>query len=378
MYASISIEKKNKYIELLKTIGSLSKLFNDSPTPFLHYRAHENIFCLTLDAENLSRSDLSYDARIDQTGFGLKTFLHNNGNTLQKIAEFNAVSNRLRELAELDLIREVARLRNKRIETTNIQYAIDQSIYHCLTRRAGHFNIHECALELINIDNIVISKISKNNILFDDNINEYSYSLSKSTLLKRFELRTPVESFEVKIINNPFEEILKISRNLADIQNANLLRPGIDYICLPLYAPSDNVNFAPALKSGLNQWNAKGRQRDPNEVYIPVPSWIHSKCAGFLPRDIETNFDIELPNRTILSAKLCQGGAKGLMSNPNKALGKWLLRDLLKLEEGTIVTREILDEANIDSIILYKKGTNKYKIDLASIGKFKAFEDLFI
>jgi len=28
-------------------------------------------------------------------------------------------------------------------------------------------------------------------------------------------------------------------------------------------------------KSGLNQWNARGRDRNPNEVYIPIPAEIH-------------------------------------------------------------------------------------------------------
>ena len=42
-----------------------------------------------------------------------------------------------------------------------------------------------------------------------------------------------------------------------------------NFIILPLYSVRDNN--VPT-KSGLNQWNAAGRKRHPNEVYIPIPS----------------------------------------------------------------------------------------------------------
>lgn len=56
-------ELKAKYIEYLKLTGSLSRLFSDSLAPYLYYRAAENIFCLGFEAENLSRSDISIDAK---------------------------------------------------------------------------------------------------------------------------------------------------------------------------------------------------------------------------------------------------------------------------------------------------------------------------
>ena len=42
------------------------------------------------------------------------------------------------------------------------------------------------------------------------------------------------------------------------------------------------------------------------------------------------------------------------MSNPNKALGKWLLRDILKLEERKLVTYDVLALYGIDSVIIRK------------------------
>lgn len=37
-------ECKNKYFELLKSVGSLSGIFSESSVPYLYYRAAENIF----------------------------------------------------------------------------------------------------------------------------------------------------------------------------------------------------------------------------------------------------------------------------------------------------------------------------------------------
>ena len=37
-------------------------------------------------------------------------------------------------------------------------------------------------------------------------------------------------------------------------------------------------------KSGLNQWNAGGRPRHSDEVYIPIPSEIHKNFQGFFSK----------------------------------------------------------------------------------------------
>jgi hypothetical protein len=36
-------------------------------------------------------------------------------------------------------------------------------------------------------------------------------------------------------------------------------------------------------RSGLNQWNARGRKRNESEVYIPIPKLIHDKFPNFFP-----------------------------------------------------------------------------------------------
>ena len=65
---------RKNYERFLKITGSLSNLFSDSRVPYLYYRVAEKIFCKAFSAEDLSRSDVSADAKKESLGIGLKTF----------------------------------------------------------------------------------------------------------------------------------------------------------------------------------------------------------------------------------------------------------------------------------------------------------------
>ena len=125
-------------------------------------------------------------------------------------------------------------------------------------------------------------------------------------------------------------------------------------------------------KSGLNQWNANGRPRDYDEVYIPFNSTLREMYEGFFPSR-DTPFEVVLPNGTTMSMKLCQDNCKALMSNPNKSLGKWLLRDVLKIPYGKIITYQDLLEIGIDSVSFRKIEDKKYLLDFKNVGEFEAF-----
>ena len=77
------------YFHYIKSVSSLSKLFSESDIPFLHYRLAENLFCKAFNAENLSRTDTAYDAKIDNIGIGIKTFVCPSNSKTEKIAEFD-------------------------------------------------------------------------------------------------------------------------------------------------------------------------------------------------------------------------------------------------------------------------------------------------
>ncbi len=367
---------KLKYAQLLKAIGALSKLSSDADNiPYLYYRIAENIFCRAFNARNLSRSDVSIDAEKDSIGVGLKTFLHKNGRPFEKIAEFNK-ERVLFSAFENDtdkLISKISTMRNKRISLTASAYDIEEEnlIYHCVTRSENKFNIYETPMKAININTIKNIKRKNNSISFNDNVYDYSFNISKSTLFQRFEI-SPICKIDAEILEDPFDLIEKLLESLYQEEAQQIAQNKfMGQIYLPLYSPATNQVQE---KSGLNQWNADGRDRRENEVYIPIPIWIHRKFPNFFPpRDV--SFNLHLPNKGTLSASLCQDSSKALMTNPNKALGEWILRDVLRLKPGTLLTYEILQEIGIDSIEIIKETEDDFHINFKEIGTYKEFEE---
>lgn len=368
-----TVNNRNKYINMLKAIGSLSRLSSESSVPYLGYREVENVFCKAFNAKNLSRGDCSADASKNRVGIGIKTFVEGNGRSLQKVAEFNKDMGLFKGKTPKEIVLTISELRNERINATKRIHGLTDMIYHCVVRRQGEIRVFECSMDLIDIKAIKDIKFSGNNtITFEDNINEYSINLSKSTLYKRFITKNIILETNVEIIVDPYELITNL---LLGGNNGLSFEPIIgekEHILLPLY--SDRGGRRVPEKSGLNQWNAGGRLRDCNEVYIPIPAWIHKKFSGFFPsRDVP--FELILPDGNILNAKICQDGGKALMTNPNQALGKWILRQVMDLNEGEILTYERLEELGLDSVVIYKEGEGKYSINFTEIGSFDRFQE---
>ena len=95
---------------------------------------------------------------------------------------------------------------------------------------------------------------------------------------------------------------------------------------LPLYSVKNQVKYIPE-KSGLNQWNAGGRARNPGESYIPVPKVVHALRPNLFPKR-DSTFELLLPSNQTVLAKLCQSGSKALMSSPNDRLNFWLYQKI--------------------------------------------------
>lgn len=378
-------KQQEEYINLLKVMGSLSNLFSDSTSPYLYYRGHENLFCEAFGAKNLSRGDISYDAIKDGVGIGLKTFLNSNGNTFQKVAEFNSDSDLIRELdSKYEIACKVAELRNERIRSTKVMTEANSSMYHLVTREPGKMNIVEVPMDFIDIENISLDKKqNKNTIRFTDKHNEYSFSLSKNTLLQRFDTTSGREIVQVSIemLENPFEVLKSLDGALPVLETT---KPKTEnYIILPLYSTQSKEVQK---KSGLNQWNAAGRKRHPDEVYIPIPSWIHKDFNGFFSYSAKRSylgesaknspsFNVELPNGKKIKCKVAQSGGKALMSDPNKVLGHWILRTVLDIPKGKLVTMDLLDKIGIDSVKITKVDDENYYLDFVESGTYEIFEE---
>ncbi len=358
-----SLQKKGRrtiYQENLEIIGSLSNLFSSSNVPFLHYRVAESLFCESFKAEDLSRSDLSADAKKGGLGIGLKTFLNGNGRTFQKVAEFN-----LNSLGKNPTEEKIANLRNARIDFTEKAHGLNNSLYHCVLRESNRFKIFEEPMNRIDISKI--DNINRKNgvIHFDDGKDEYSFSISKSTLSKRFVTNKVEHEFDVQILKNPLDEL----RGLLNNKKFMVAPEPMKTIFLPLYSSKNKTVYE---KSGLNQWNAGGRKRHHNEVYIPIPAVIHQLFPDFFPSRDEL-FSLKFPDGESLEASVCQDSGKALMTKPNRKLGKLILRDGLKLKEGELATYDKLQLLGIDSVKIQKTGELKYEINFSKSGSYESF-----
>lgn len=386
----------NSYQQYLSLVGSFSKLFSSSDIPFIQYRVAENVFCKSFKADNLARADVAYDAIIDKKGIGIKTFILKGNSKVEKVAEFNAYSQELHKLDNLDLAKKLAHYRNERIKFADRTYDVETRIYHIVGRDINELKIFEESYDLIDVESLKIITQSKSSLKFKDARNEYNFNFSKSVLMKRFVVPDDYISVQVDILENPLEVLLKLSKNefrlkenttnpvLEPVQKTSDLIiesediiPGVNYVILPLYSPNRKANYNLPIvpeRSQLNQWNAGGRKRDPGEVYISIPKEIHHFAPDFFP-DRDTIFNLKVPDGEILEAKVCQEGNKALMTNPNNAMAGWLLRKVLQLKEGELLTYEKLKDVGSDSVKITKIDKSNYLIDFEELNSYENFID---
>lgn len=371
----LPLDAKEQYYRLLQVNAALSRLFSDSPTPFLQYRVVENAYCRSFGATNLSRSDTAFDAQIGDVGIGLKTFICGGNKSLEKVAEFNALAPSFRDLKGRELAEWVLTLRNERIQLAQNLYGVHDAIYHIVARRSGELVLFDSNYK--QADTTLISDIHDNGKAVRFCLGEelYSFNRSKSTLYREFILPKQVQHLPIEIIDDPFELLLQLFDQQGGAHKAQLKEKR--QVILPLYSTQGKQGKKVPERSGLNQWNARGRRRSYGEVYIPIPQEVHRREPGFFPRRDEP-FILRLPTGELLQAKVCQEGNKALMTNPNDAIADWLLRKLFRLEEGELLTRKHLDELGFDAVVITDEGVSDegerlYAIDKAPLGSYESF-----
>jgi hypothetical protein len=345
---------------------------SNADQPYIEYRWVENLFCRVFGAKNVSRQDSAVDAiyknRRMQVGINIKTFVYREV-AREKIAEFVADYPHFKDLPEKERIIEIARLRNQRLEFVQDTYQVSELLYHCIVRGHNQIHINEFSLDYINIDKITLTKPSKGSINFTDNKQIYSFVNSKNTLYRQFDCRKPLQRFDVQILADPFAKLADCF-GLLPIPSDAKPRPKV---YLPLYSTQSPIRKV-SEKSGLNQWNASGRERNDDEAYIPIPIWIHRVFKDFFP-PIDKPFQLFLSDDTSISVKVCQQGGKALMSNPNKLLGEWLLRGFMKISHGQLVTYEMLETLGVDSVVIEKYDDENFGIDFAPIDSYEDFKE---
>lgn len=357
---------------MLCVIGAFSNLFSERNIPYVNYRIAENLFCKCFNAKNLAREDGAYDAQLNGCGIGIKTFVLDKQHTYQKIAEFDKRATFLQEGKDAaEIILRVAEERNARILRSNKIHGLSNkadSIYHIVARQENSILLFNTPYDLMQVGSLSVKEESKNVISFSDGFKKYKYNKSKNVLLQQFIQPKPHESFSlpIKIFQDPWVVLASLAEDVSSIGNST---PTPDSVVLPLYSPQRGEV---PVRSGLNQWNARGRARNPDEVYIPIPVEVRRNKKEFFPPRDEA-FILHLPDNTTLQAKICQDEGKALMSNPNSALGKWLLRDILNLKVGELCTRQHLDMAGFDSIEVIKLNDSEYRLEVVHGLRYQAY-----
>lgn len=372
-YPRQSQRDKEKYQRLIIGMAQISYVFSQSDKPYLDYRVAENIFCKAFSAENYTRQDLSVDAVKIRDGIGIKTFISGSARCKsEKIAEFvNRERYPLNENNINEMIWQVAAYRNHRLNETIRRFDLANTVYHYLVRDTRRIHICECAMMPIDINSINIPVNNNprgNKVIFNDRNFAYYFHLSKHTLFKKFDYVNPFHTLTIGTQRDNDLIIWAISELDERVSREEPLLQDYDYVFLPLY--STRTGEVPE-RSGLNQWNARGRSRDLNEVYIPIPRAVHIRKPSFFPPRNQ-RFTLRATGDREFSAKVCQDNSKALMTDPNSSLGEWLLREQLGFGEGRIITYEDLRNRNIDSVIIYKIHPSEYEIRLHFFGGYES------
>ena len=112
-------------------------------------------------------------------------------------------------------------------------------------------------------------------------------------------------------------------------------------------------------------------------MIMSMPKAIHNNFTNFFP-DRNMSFSLKLPNGNIMQSKVCQDGGKALMSYSNRELGQWILRDVLNLNEGELLTYEKLALLGIDSVRIDKINNENYEINFAKIDSYENFKAIYL
>lgn len=278
--------ERERYESLLRAMARLSGLFSVNSAPYIDSRFVEKLYIETTGAKDLGRKDKSFDAlHSDGSGVGVKTFLGQAGSAkVEKIAEFAALANAgtFIGLNSEELAHSVALARNTRVSSDVAEYGVvlDTSIYHCLIRISGGAVVHEEPYRLIEIGNLAPTnsngtrkkgwgKLEKG-VYFTDGLSDYTYSVSKNVLMKRFRFDRDTEFIPLEIEVNPFilldqlvgrapmGDTTRKDTTGAKMKTKRILGEevrGRDYVVLPLL-PSRSRSSVAVRHQSMECWGA--------------------------------------------------------------------------------------------------------------------------
>jgi hypothetical protein len=421
VWEQYSKEQRKEYIQFLQVYGALTNLFRQKQgdlIPYLDSKFQETVFAKIFKGQNVDIGNTPHDVLSifgnDRVGIGLKTWMSSKP-SFQKVMQLKRYQEEINESKKLgldSLAFKISKIKNERMlsDYERLGLSENKNIYHYITRDQGLFVVNECAYPLIDTDNLKNFNSTPTAFSWSDGNKDYKFTFGDSQIWQKFDSSKKdsfiLNQFDVKIIEDPFEFLLKAYLKL--IGSAKEVEIEIVEVYLPLYSyRTKEVEES----SGLNAWNGapknKGSNipRPLNEVYIPIPREFHKKHPNFFTKNIfdfekrrenhvgdkqhkpEVRFYLQLPNGKKIPSLVTQSNMKGLQSGSNReydesgkrygqsALGQWLLVDVLGLKERKQVTREWLQKKGTDSVRLWRKKEDysTIYIDFAPIGSFEAF-----
>lgn len=303
MWYELPQKQKELYKQLITNFASLSEAFaqkkeNDEEkvAPIVNSKFQETVFQRSFSAVGEDIANSSYDASIktdkgNKYLVGIKAFGINSGD--QKIAQFKAdsaagdwgeifkkISENMKHSStkeEADeknkdfymlLAKKIARLRNKRISSSEAQLrgfdVLDgdnvEAVYHVLmpSKRGSipKIFVGETSYSTIDEKNLKIygatSVKNPKNFKFSDGIHDYKYTSADSQLLMSFHNKSIiVDEWDVNYVQDAFE----VLRNLGNYNITEKEEQPIESYSWIMYGKNGEM---PA-NSGFNAWDGKSK-----------------------------------------------------------------------------------------------------------------------
>ena len=417
-----SDEQREEYKDYLKMYGALSAMFNqkssETGAPYLDSKFQETIYAKSFNSEDVDIGNTPHDIRStfgnDKVGIGIKTWLSSNP-SYQKVMQLKRYKDEINPYISEDtkdeLAYTIAKIKNDRLITDykRLGLKVNENIYHYVTRDRGQLTLSETSYPLVDMDKLKPGKLAKSSFTFTDGHKKYKYTFGDSQIWMRFgpkEADTYIlEQIPIKMLENPFSFLSKAFKEYKNkdgiyVPESSLQR---DYLYLPLYS----YKYKKVLEnSGLNAWNSDPKSkgsttpRPEAEVYIPIPKalwrkrpyWVDpnvdmTKYAEYKQKTGNSNYPINLhmPDGQVFPAIFAQSDFKGLQTDPQSILGKWILnvlgiqnprREKYNEPAKEIVTMSLLKKLGYDSVKLWHEDPNNLRevwIDFAEYGAFERF-----
>src|SRR5690606_22285009 len=134
----------------------------------------------------------------------------------------------------------ISQIKNDRLKSDYERLGLNENtnIYHYVTRDKGIFTVHECTYPLVDLSEINITDATNSSLSWTDKHKEYKYTFGDSQIWQKFDSKKHdtviLDQFDVKIIEDPFEFLLKAYFNLIDIVKEETVE--IEEVYLPLYS----------------------------------------------------------------------------------------------------------------------------------------------